>query len=508
MSALAPLLVLHLMLASEGAAGTFVVMPLEAKETKSADRWIGQAAAEELPKALARLGTPALTRWDRLRVYEALEIPPAAQSLASALRIAESAGVSRAVVGTFSVEAGTVSFSVKVVDLDQATLSAPLVAAGPREGLIATLDSLAWEIAAAGGAAPAMTLEAFQATRPAVPFPALAFYVRGLTTGDPSAKERLLRSALKRLPSYADARFALGRLEMERGDHIQAAETLARIPSDCPLARRARFARGVALIKVGRYREADDLYRDLAIADASAAVLNNRALALLRQGDAAQATSLLRHAMDRGPEMSELPLNLAWALFSRGEFEAAAFWAREILRERPADAYPRLILTWALDKAGRLEEAEKEWRALLSSAPGYAELRRPDPTRRLERILDAERLVVPSRDARSDQELAVVHAGRAEKLRAAGDLESATRELTRAAYLDPHNPRVHSQLAEVHEARGDRELAVNELRMSLWCREDAIARDRLGALLRQLGRDAEAEREVRAAPGTGAATKR
>jgi tetratricopeptide (TPR) repeat protein len=496
MSGLALLVAIHVALAVEGDAGGILVMPLDAGAATTGDRWIGEAVAQALPQALARLGIVSVDPWDRLRIYEALEIPPAVLSLASSIRVAETAGASRVAVGTYVVRDGEVSLSVRVVDVTRGTLSAARVASGPRHELLETIDSLAWEVACGGGDPPALTREGLRTTRPDTPPAAFESYIRGLAARDPAARERHLAAALRRHPGYAEARLALGLLQMERGEHNQALETLGRVEGGAAVVRRARFARGVALLNAGRYREAEKLWQELEGSDPAAAILNNRAVALLRLGQAAQAVALLRRAMELQPDLEELPLNLAWTHFLDGDWEAAVFWTRGILQQRPAEAHARLLLTWSLEKLGRADEAAREWQGLLSSAPGYEELRRPDPTRRLERILEAERPLVLDREARSDAETAAVHGGRAERLIEAGDLDGALRELTRAAYLDPMSPRVHLQLARTHKARGDAEAALNELRMSLWSREDATVRRELVALLEELGRGEEARREA------------
>jgi Flp pilus assembly protein TadD len=86
---------------------------------------------------------------------------------------------------------------------------------------------------------------------------------------------------------------------------------------------------------------------------------------------------------------------------------------------------------------------------------------------------------------------------RAATLAEAGNLEGAEAELVRAAYLDPHAPRVHLLLARALRRRGEREKAVGEMRMSLWCRDDPSVRLELAVLLKELGRDTESRAEAR-----------
>ena len=53
---------------------TVLVLPPEAA-AGSAEPWIGEAVADQLPRSLAQLGVAAVSRAERLRAQDALEIP-------------------------------------------------------------------------------------------------------------------------------------------------------------------------------------------------------------------------------------------------------------------------------------------------------------------------------------------------------------------------------------------------------------------------------------------------
>jgi tetratricopeptide (TPR) repeat protein len=279
-----------------------------------------------------------------------------------------------------------------------------------------------------------------------------------------------------------------------------------------PQNRRARFLQGVALIELGRYREAAGLYAGLAGEDPTAAVLNNHAIALLRSGGGAGVVGPaeeLRRAAELAPEDLDIPVNLGFALLAEGDPEASAFWLRGAVGERPGDGQARLLLSWALRRAGKTAEADETWKALVAAAPAFEPLAAPDLGRRFERILGAERALVLDSDERSDAELAAVHLGRAAKLQDAGDAEGALRELTRAVYLDPYGARGHLLLGRAYRARGEADQALAELRASLWSKDDPAVRLELATYLAELGNAAEASSEARrvlkAEPGNAAA---
>jgi Flp pilus assembly protein TadD len=267
----------------------------------------------------------------------------------------------------------------------------------------------------------------------------------------------------------------------------------------------------VALLEVGRYRDASSLYRSLAEAEATPSVLNNEALAVLRNSeDDGRASDLLRRAADMAPAHADLLFNLGWALLVEGDAEGAEFSMREAVRHAPLDPQARVVLAWALRRKGG-PEYDSASKAVEALAPVYQTLTRPDLTRHFERTLPAERLLDLDRGGRSEAEVAAGLVGKAQRLVRMGDLPGALAELTRAAYLDPYASGVHTQLARVHRARGDRELALNELRMALWSREDPALRAELAAVLKEAGRTAEArveaEKVLKADPGNETARK-
>lgn len=495
--------------------GAVIVVPADGRDTGAELAWVAHAVAETLPRDLAFLGLAAISGEERRRALATLEIPNAPASLATSIRVAEALGATRLVTGSYTVQGATLKLSLRLTDVERGTLSAPLLASGPLSSLRELLHGLAWDIALSGSTRPLRTRDELRARDARVPFPAFRSYCEALRPGDAPARIKLLRHALALAPGYDDAELALGELLVQTREFAPALRALSAVGPDGTRARRARFLQGLTLYELGRYAEAAAMWGRLAGEAPGAAVLNNHALARLRAAlaaaprgtgslpaaafgaEAERPSRALRAASELEPGAADVVFNLGFALFCEGDDEAAAFWLRGCVRENPSDVHARVVLAWALRRAGRGAEADEEWRTVAALAPGYESLAAPDLGRRFERLRLSETAPALVRDGRSDAELAATHAARGERLLEAGDAGAALHELTRAAYLDPYSARVHRLLARAHRTRGEDDKALTELRMALWCRDDADLRLELAGLLRDLDRAPEARQELR-----------
>jgi Tfp pilus assembly protein PilF len=474
---------------------TVAVLPPDRLDSGPETLWVSEAVADMLPRALGLLGVPVVDRSDRLRVQETLGIPRVPLTRATSIRIASVLGASRLVVGTYEMKAEGLTLGLKTLDTERGTLSAPFMSTGPPEKFLASLYGLAWDIALSGPTPSPKTRADFLAQAPKVSFDALRAYGQGLGAGDPKSRVKLLKRALALDPTFDEARLALGRLELDEKESEAARLVLSQVRSES-LARQARFLEGVALLGLGRYKEAEALYGELAKEKASPAVLNNQAVALLRlEGRPKPASVPLKAAVEAAPGATDLVYNLGFALLVEGEPEAAAFWLRGVVREAPDDSYARLLLVWALRKAKRDDEANEEWKALMGLQPTSESLATPDFSRRFERVLPGERIVLLDPDRRSDAELARGLIARAEEL-VPKDADEALRELGRAEALDPCAPGVHHAMARAYLGRGAKDQAAEEFHRALWCKEEVPVRLELMLLLKDLGKAAEARAEA------------
>ncbi len=461
----------------------------------AATSWVGATVAESLPRALQRAGVPAVPDTDRRRTQETLGVPSAATTRATSIRVAEALGSSRLVVGSWEPHGSAITLSLRLLDANRGTLSAPITAAAPLGELGVLVQSLAWDVALAGPRPSKGSREALVRQAASASSDTLKRLGLGLVARDAAARLREVRLAVAQDPACEEAALLLARLLVDTSAFAEARTVLARIPGQSVFGREARFLEGVALLGLARYREADSLYAELAQVGLSAAVLSNRAVARLRLGNSGKgASTLLRQAVEAEPASIELPLNLGWALLVEGEAPASAFWLRGAVRRDPSDAQARLLLSWALAAIPSAAEAEEQWNSAVALAPTLSGMRTADTSRKLERIFASEYALVLDPERHSDAEASRNHAARGEALLDGRDLAGAVAELTRASLLDPFAAKPHRLLARARRAQKDDVRAIEELRMALWCREDPAVRGELASLLRATGRIEEARR--------------
>jgi len=493
-----------------GAPAPLLVLPPDTASEDVAAARLAEAVSDLLPHALAFLDVPAIARADRLLALQALDVPPVKLTRATTIRVAEAVQAERMVVGRLELQGDEVQLSLRLLDVQRGTLSAPFTASGSQARLTELVDDLAWEVALAGARTTRSNAELKSRRRTPLP-EAVGAYVLGLQGSESAQRVRSLRRALQLSPSFDEARLELGRLQLLIRDSQGAFDTLD--PVQLPgLTRSARFLQGRSLLERGHYREAAALYATLVSKDPTPAALNNHALALLRQtSPPLVASEVLRKAIELQPADTDFAFNLGFAMLVENDPAAAVFWLQGVVKQSPRDSHARALLAWALRRAGRAEEADEAWRAVVALAPSLEPLQKEDLSRRFERIAPSELRLLPNENARSHAELSALHLSRAEKAQQAGDAETLERELQLAAASDPFNPRAHVQLARLMKQRTDFEKALAEFRRALWCREDAAVRVELAQLLKALGREAEARAEaaraLKADPANEAARK-
>ena len=466
-----------------------LVMPFDNVSHEPKLAWLGEGSSILLADSLRAAGVDAMTRDERLRAFERLQVPPLATlSRATVIRIGDLVGAADVVVGSMSLEADILVVRARRIRLDTGRLDGEVVARGPAAdvfGTYARLGAVLW------GRSPAAADEA--AVPAAVPLAAFEQYVRGLVAETPAAQVAALTQALRIQPRYDAARIAVWQAFTAAGDHRAAIEAVAAVTDDSALGVEARFLEARSRLELREYGRAYTMLAALQERAPSAIVLNNMGVVRLRTSAASPDSGRPAWYFSQARTLDALDpdylFNLGYAYWLDGDVEAAGYWLREAVRLAPTDGGAHALLAQVLFVGGQPAEAARELALAqrLSAAFETIELKPGafiTPPRGLERVkasleppraqrIDAALEMVGQRDQR---ELAAFYLERGRRSFDQENDRDAESELTRALYLSPYDAEAHLLLGRVYLRTGRVRAAIDACKVSIWSRETAAAR--------------------------------
>ncbi|MCX6539927.1 MAG: tetratricopeptide repeat protein [Acidobacteria bacterium] len=466
-----------------------LVMPFENATRDPRFSWLGEASAVLLTERLRGAGVDAMVRYERLRAFERLQVPPfAALSRATVVRIGQLVGATDIVIGSVTSEGDALVFTARRLRLWQGRLDPPVVVRGKLQELFAIVDRLA-----AGMASSSAVSDTERPALGSSPPPLAAFeaYIKGLLAQTPAAQVRFLHTALQAAPSYDVARIALWQAHTAAGEHRAALEAVRAVPDTSPVAVEARFLASVSHIHVGEYADAYRLLTGLRQRAPSAIIQNNLGVVRLRAttlpAEAARAATYFSDARTLDQLDPDYVFNLGYATWLDGDAQAAASWLREAVRLSPADGAAHALLATVLQAAGQSAEATRELSlaqrlsssydmldlktAAASPARGQERLKEAIEPPRAERV-DATVEMIGQRDQR---ELAVFYLDRGRRFFDQDNDREAEPELKRALYLAPYDAEANLLVGRICLRTGRLREAIEAFKISLWSQETAAA---------------------------------
>ena len=469
-----------------------LVMPFENAGHDGRLFWVSEGAATLLTGTLEAMGVGAVSRDERLKAFEHLQLPPAASlTEATVIRTAQVLGATDVVMGNFSVSDGQLTVSARALRLDTGRMRPPILETGPLTDFFSVFERLARQLVPSVGSPPA----AAAVERGSL----LVFenYIKGLVAETTDAQIRFLEAALKLAPAFAPARIALWQVFTAQGDHVKAAAAAVAVPSASREYRRSRFLVALSRIHLRQYDEAFTLLKALSDASPSPAVLNNLGVIQARRGATPQtgrAAYYFTKAAEADPGDPDYAFNVGYAYSLDRDPQAAIYWLTEAVRRSPADGDAHFVLGAALLATGSRVEGEREKELARQLSSIYAEWeQRPNAAaepvpRGLERLRDNLDTARPAPedtgpapvDPKDRADLAAFHADRGRRMFEQQQDEEAIPELKRSLYLLPYQPEVHLQLGRIYLRSGRVADAIDALKVSLWSRESAEAHAVLG----------------------------
>jgi Tfp pilus assembly protein PilF len=311
----------------------------------------------------------------------------------------------------------------------------------------------------------------------------------------------------------------LWEVRADQADHAGALEVIRGVPQTSPIAFRAQFCAAISLLELKRYDEAQKILQALLErppdAYASAAVLNNLGVLVLRRGATPQTGSpayYLTKATDADADPDYM-FNLGYAYASDKNYQGALYWLREALRRDPADVDAHYLLAVVLQATGNNVEASRERDLSRQLSSRYEELDRRAAENRspvppgLERVrpyfegsraTGADQTIVNSAQ-REQRELAAFHLDQGRRLFDREQDREALAELSRTVYLSPYEAKAHLLIGRIHLRGGRPAGAIDAFKISIWSEDQPQAHVYLAEAYLKTGDKTKARAEAQRA---------
>ena len=316
--------------------------PRHAVREHAARRADGAGSAKRprcsLADDLNALGSPAVTRDERLQAFERLQVPRAAALTdATVIRIGQLIGAAQVVVGSLQLEGDTLVVHARSIGARHRPRGRRRHRSRSDAGPLRHLRS-------ASPGASVRDRSADAAATPHPPLPAFEQYIKGLLAETPATAINYLNAALGLQPDFDRARLALWDVQTDQGEHDRALEAVKPVTAASPWFRRARFCAGLSQLALNKNDDAFATFKGLHDGGATAPVLNNLGVVQLRRGSTPQTgqpTYYFNEAAEVDPDRFGLLLQprvrlLDAARYAGGDLLAARSGAAESGRRRSA----------------------------------------------------------------------------------------------------------------------------------------------------------------------------
>ncbi len=496
--------------ASQAQMQTVVVLPFANQSKNAGLHWMSESFPELLEDRLKWSKLNVLGREERLLAFDRIGIPYSSSlSQASLIKIGQELDADILILGNFDSDGTQIKATASVLDLRKNILKARVEEKAPLDQFQASCGRLAWKILAQLDSMFPLSLNAFLEKFAVIPNVALENYVRGLIESDRAKQIRFFRQADKEHPNYSKAIYQVGRLYHQEKDYPTSTlwlQRLLKLEGDMP---EASFLIGLNYLHLKNYDKAAAEFERLSRVIPASEIYTNLAIALSLKGSKEAATDAFQKALAGDPSEADYGFNLAYHRWKGGDFAGALKSLTGFTERNDSDAEVQYLLSKCYRAIGRMEESASALALAQELNPkieGWETKRQMPDLFRIQSAFDASSFRQLQLHLRQTQE-AKTRAARkdpsrdefepVQEMMATQRFDEAERWLAQAIQREPASARAHLLMAQVLEARGDKERAIPELRASLWLKEDTAVRLRLSQLYLSLLRPQEAEMQAR-----------
>jgi len=512
--------------------GVYVVLPFENAGASPRLEWLSEGLEELTIQRLSAAGEQVFSHAGRVAELERYGLPHTSKvSRATMLHMAEDLDADYVVFGKYLANGASLTIELRVLNVNPAALQPALRETGSLDSLMDLHTQLLWRMLSANDHKHTPTLAEFTKRQRPLRLDAFEHYARGLLASEDEAKLRELHESARLEPDWPEPQYALGEVYYARRDYNSALAWFFKIPKTSDRYDEALFFSGVCRLQLNQPDRAEEVFTSLqeALRKNMVAggdlpeILNNVALARVRQGKTALAQADFRRATEADPNEDDYPFNLGLLALQTNDAAGAADAFREASEREPDNAEDRALLILSLEKAGKGPEAEQE-RVSASEAFGPGGLpaihldAKNESLARLSRIktemdIAALRVEIESgetvsnggtseSDVSNDTPAAHIRRGRLEL--SAGRVDAAEKEFRTVLAGDQGNAAAHRGMGEIDRRRGKMDDAVKELQASLESRDSAEVRTVLAKIYLEQKKPelarAEIEKALKLAP--------
>src|SRR5713226_3629747 len=363
----------------------YLVFPFENAGTSPRLDWLGEGLEELTIQRLSAAGQQVYSHGGRASELDRYGLPASAKvSRAAMLHIAEDLDADFVIFGTFTSDGKNLTVESRILRVNVVTdgtgvnptaLLAPVRESGPLNSLIDLHLRLLWRLLSANDHTYPLSLAEFSKAQRPLRLDAFEHYVRGLLASEDEGRLRELREAARLEPEWPDPDFALGQAYYVRRDCNSAIPWFARVPNSHQRHFEAIFATGVCRLLLNQPDRAEEVFAALQTAPKNNAasegpagnaisnvempeILNDLAIARVRQGKAGPALEDLRRATQLDPDEDDYPFNLGLLALRAKDFAGAADYFHEASQRSPENQEDRAMLILSLEKDGKKGEAD------------------------------------------------------------------------------------------------------------------------------------------------------
>ena len=352
-----PLFCLVLFPAAANEPLKLLVFPLNGSSAGSA-AWVGDGIALSLSGQLADEEIRPFSRGEIEDLLIENGLPSGAPlSRGSMIYVARQASADFVVMGGYVENEDGLKLLVRLLDMKTMKQGSEFIVSGTLATLPEMENELAWMIYSDITKTSAISREKFRDRIRRVPNPAYADYIETFNVFEESQQLQLLEKAVKEHADFAEARFQIGRIYYRKKDYARALPHIEygiKLPNE---RLQSEFMIGTCRLQLGEISRAIEEYTRILSAARLGTVLNNLAIAHVRNGDNMLALRMLLEARAETRDDPAIDINLIIVRYLTGNAPAAMASVEEAVAAYPGNGMLHFLSSFLMDEAGNKTRA-------------------------------------------------------------------------------------------------------------------------------------------------------